>query len=88
MYEIHADEFPLEQTLCKDCIHRISKIIIPLDHENYGIKLEDYDLSDNETISIEIHSCNVTGEDMDHLVLACNKFENGKGIFEERDPFK
>lgn len=87
MYEIHADEFPLDQTICKDCRHRMSKLIIPLDPESYGINLEDFDLEEDETISIETHCCRVTGYDMDYIVLSCNKFESAYGIFKDKDPY-
>lgn len=72
-------EFPLEDTLCRNCVHRLSKTIIPINYEDFGIDVEDLENPDDE-IEIEQHTCLKTGQDMDYLVMSCSKYkEDGPG---------
>jgi hypothetical protein len=87
MYEITSDRFPLEDTVCRNCKHHMSKVIIPLEPANYGIDVEEMEIDEGDVISLEIHTCRVTGEDMDHVVLECNKFESDKDIFKYCNPY-
>jgi len=68
--------FPMDETMCKDCSHRLSRVIVPLDLEEYDIDLSSLDLEDGEDILIEQHICMILREDLDGVVQECNKFAN------------
>jgi len=75
----YGEVFPIEETICKDCIYRMSRMIIPLDPESFGIDeedLEDMGLKEDEDIIMEQHTCLITGQDMDFLVKACTKYNS------------
>ena len=78
-------EFCLEETLCNECVNRFSKLIVPLDYEDWGVDLDDFDLEEDEEVIVEHHMCLVTGEDLDGIVKDCNKFIriNEKTFFKE-----
>lgn len=82
----YGEMFPLDETICKECAHRVSRIIVPLDLEDFGIRDEDLkelDLLEGEEVLIEHHTCLILQQDLDHLVLECNHFRanDNKGIF-------
>lgn len=64
----------IEASLCKDCVHRVSREIKPLEsalefwEESLGIEIT------NDTI-LETHCCTILSMDLDHIVIKCNKFE-------------
>lgn len=68
--------FPLDDSLCKHCDNRLSRIVIPLDYEFYGINIEDFDLDEGESLEVEQHTCLELGQDLDAVVIACNKYVN------------
>ena len=75
MSEFHDEEFPLDETLCKDCVYRMSKVISPLDPEDFGITesdLEEMGIDEDGELMIEQHTCLVSNTDMDYLVKECN----------------
>ena len=77
--EIFSTDFPLEDSICKNCAYRLSKVISPIDPESLGITeedLEELDLDDDEELLIEQHTCLVTQIDMDYIVKDCNCFRN------------
>ena len=76
MAEIHTygDMFPIDETLCKDCTHRMSIVMVPLDPELYGVLAEE--LEDDDELMVEQHTCLVSGQDMDYIVTYCNHFES------------
>jgi hypothetical protein len=69
-------EFSLDETLCNNCVNRFSKLIVPLDYEDWGIDLDDFDLEEGEEVMVEHHMCLITGEDLDGVVKECNKFKD------------
>jgi hypothetical protein len=93
--DTYGEPFPLDETLCGKCVYRLSRIMIPLDLESYGIddeclsKLEiDADDEDNE-ILVEQHICLILQRDLDGIVTDCNFFKNTKeNSFFTSDPWK
>lgn len=74
----YGNLFPLDETICKGCIHRLSRIIVPLDAEDFFIE-EDLDkmgLDDGESIVVEQHSCLKINQDLNYLVQECNHFSS------------
>ena len=66
-------EFPLDQTLCCTCVYRLSKTIVPLNYEDFGIDLDELEDPDEE-IEITQHTCLKTGQDMDFIVVNCSQY--------------
>ena len=68
--------FPLKESKCYNCIYRVSRALLPLDLEEFGLTSEHLDklgIDENEeTIIVEQHSCLVLQEDMDYIVYECN----------------
>ena len=82
-------EFPIEQSICKDCVHRFSRFLIPLDYNSYGISLEEFeDLDDGEELIVEQHICLISQQDLDGVVRDCNKYRSEVDIaFFSKNPF-
>lgn len=82
---------------CKDCKHLVSRIIIPLDYEDFGISVEDlqaeldaddYD-EENEQIAIVHNTCSILNMDLGHIVVECNKHIKTEQVtFFENNPYK
>ena len=73
-----TESFPLSETLCKDCAHRQSKTIIPIDPEMYGLDdetLYTMGIGEDDEIIIEQHTCLISNQDMDYIVLECNSYK-------------
>ena len=78
MTEIYSDSFPLDETICKHCIYRMSKLITPIDPEEFGLSEEDIeqlDLPEGEELTVEQHTCLINYQDMDYIVKECNHFK-------------
>lgn len=77
--EIYDGAFPIEKSLCYTCEHRLSRVILPLNYEAFGIDLDDYELKENEQLKVEQHIC-LKINDMDYLGLVtnCTKYEQMK----------
>lgn len=72
-----AGLFPMDETLCRDCSHRFSRIIQPLDYESWGIDPDVIDdIDPNEDILVEQHTCLITQQDLDGMVRECNRFSD------------
>ena len=79
MAEIYNSNFPIDETICKDCVFRMSKLITPVDLESFGLNeedLEDIDIEDGEDLLIEQHTCLISHSDMDYIVKSCNHFKS------------
>ena len=76
--EVSFKEFPIEESLCFDCKHLVSRVLVPIDPESMGIDREDFDLDDDEELVIEQHTCTALMQDMDSIVLECSKYEELK----------
>lgn len=74
MSEITEGVFPLEDSLCLTCYHRLSRVFIPLNYADYDINIHDFDLAEGEPLEIEQHTCMVLNQDLDCVVSHCNKF--------------
>ncbi len=77
----YGDLFPLDETICKECVHRLSRVIVPLDLEDFFLEedLKEMNLEDEEEVMVEQHTCLKTNQDMDYLVQECNQFSKGRG---------
>lgn len=88
---IHTDDFPIEDTMCRDCEHRMSKLVVPIDLETFGIEEDEYDLEDDEELQVEIHTCLVLGQDMDFVVRECTHYsaiQNENDVFFMSNPYR
>ena len=87
----------IENSKCKDCEHLVSRIVIPVDFEEFGITIEelqeeldddDYD-ENNEQIAIVHNTCSVLNMDLGHVVVECNKYVKTDSItFFKNNPYK
>ena len=89
-YESDVNELLLiEGSVCVNCVHRISRTVIPLDYEDYGIDRDAIVLPDGTEAPIIHNVCMQLNMDLDHIVLNCNKFDDhrknliriGSGLF-------
>jgi hypothetical protein len=93
MSEIYSDGFPMEESLCKNCVFRFSIVLTPLDPESFGLTEEDITImgvSEDEDINIERHTCLISNTDMDYLVKRCSHFKEA-GVdcsFFSTNPYK
>jgi hypothetical protein len=75
----YSEEFPMEETLCKNCIFKMSRLIVPIDLETFGLEdnvvNELLSESEDETVQIEQHTCLVNQQDMDFVVVECSHFK-------------
>ena len=79
--ETYGELFPLEKTLCNSCKYRLSRAFIPLNLDNLDIDEDALkELEEVGDIAVEEHTCLIIGEDMDYLVVSCNKFEPNNDI--------
>ena len=73
--EIYDGSFPIEHSLCFTCEHRLTRIIVPISYESFGIDIDDYELKENELLRVEQHIC-LKVSDMEYLglVTECNQY--------------
>lgn len=76
MSETTEGVFPLEDSLCLTCYHRLTRVFIPLNYSDYDININDFDLAEGEPLEIEQHTCMVLNQDLDCVVYQCNKYVN------------
>lgn len=76
--EIYDEPFPLDETMCKDCAHRLSRILVPIDFDALGIDPEQYGFNEdsNEEFTMEQHICLVSNEDLETIVLKCTHYKS------------
>jgi hypothetical protein len=75
--------FPMNETLCKLCAHRMFRLVVPLDIADFGLDEEDVmamDLDDDDEILIEQHTCLVLQQDMDYLVKECSHYKDRQDV--------
>lgn len=76
-YESDVNELLLiEGSLCVQCTYIISRTIVPLNYEDYGINKDEIILEDGTEAPIIHNVCTKLNMDLDHIVLNCNKFED------------
>ncbi len=79
----HGDLFPMDETVCKNCAYRMSRFVVPLDLEDFGISeddMKDIELTDNDEIMLEQHTCLIIQEDMDYIVRECTHFKDKREV--------
>jgi hypothetical protein len=74
MSDVDAGIFPMDDTICKNCSHRLSRVIIPLDYEFFDIDVTMLDIEEGEDVLIEQHICTILQDDLNGVVKECNKF--------------
>jgi len=78
---MEIDTTMLEDSICRNCANRISRIYVPFDFENLGFTEEELEEiirmaeEDNIPTIIEEHVCSVLHDQLDYLVVQCNKFK-------------
>ena len=87
----------IENSKCKECEHVVSRIVIPMDYEEFGISLEelqgeldaeDYD-ENNDRIAVVHNTCSILNMDLNHIVVECNKYLKTNNItFLKNNPYK
>lgn len=85
MTEINTydDSFPMDNTICKNCVYRVSRFVVPIDLEDFGISeedIKDINLSDDDEIVLEQHTCLIIQEDMDYMVRDCTHFKDKREV--------
>ena len=91
MYTINYEDL-LESSICLKCRHLVSRTIIPIDYEEFGLQEEDFNGEEDEDVKIDdvamIHNtCIILNMDLGHIVMTCNKFEKENEFFKEKKPF-
>ena len=66
----------LNDSICKRCQHRVTRVLIPHDCADYGINVEeDLGPAGTSCIVLEHHLCVELDADLDCDVLECNRFK-------------
>ena len=62
---------------CFTCQHRLSRLVEPITQEDreYYLEFMDIDDTDSYDLYIEQHKCLMTDEDLDGIILECNKYK-------------
>ncbi len=79
----HSNLFPMDETICKVCSYRMSRLVVPLELDDFGISeedLKDIELNDDDEIMVEQHTCLIIQEDMDYLVRECTHFKDKREV--------
>lgn len=79
----------MAQSLCFSCIHKVSRIIVPLDYESFGINDEMLEeLGKGEDLLLEHHLCGKFNAELDYLVLDCPAYTNTNGNLMASEEFR
>jgi len=70
-----VNDTPITGSICETCEHLVSRVILPLDEEEFGINREELDIPEDEDVFYEHLFCKQMLIDMDHIVVTCNKYE-------------
>ncbi len=67
----------IRNSKCKDCIHRLTRVVEPVLKEDreYYISMLDIDDSNDYDISIEQNICLLTDEELDGVIRECSRYE-------------
>lgn len=88
----YSEDFPMDETLCRNCVFMMSRTIIPIDLEAFGLdentinKILD-EKADDDVVQIEQHTCLVNQQDMDFVVLECSHFKTRESTLLRNLPF-
>lgn len=69
----------LSNSMCRHCSHRVTRVIIPNDYADYGITIDENDITSNSCVVLEHHICMELDVDLDCDVLECNRFKENIG---------
>ena len=65
----------VDKSLCKHCVYRIERTIIPTDEEVYPIDRDELDIEEGAIITLTQNICVVLDDDLEScIVVECNKF--------------
>jgi len=69
--------YNINNSKCRYCVHRVTRVIMPQDPAEYGIDVESEEFAAGSgNIIIEHHICVDLDIDLDHDVLECSRFES------------
>lgn len=88
----YSEDFPMEETLCKNCIFMMSRVITPINLETFGLDESTVskiieETSEDDIVQIEQHTCLVNQQDMDFVVLDCSHFKSKEASLLKNIPF-
>jgi hypothetical protein len=71
----------LEESICKDCAHKIRRVVIPTDITGWNVDLYDEEeyleaVEKGDQIKFEHIMCSKLHIDLDHIVAECDCFEH------------
>jgi hypothetical protein len=67
----------MNNSICKRCQHRVTRVLIPHDCADYGINVEeDFGPAGTSFIVLEHNMCVELDVDLDCDVLECSRFKN------------
>jgi len=71
----------LEESICKDCVHKIRRVVVPTDITGWNVDLyneEEYleAVENGEQIKFEHIMCAKLHIDLDHIVAECDCFKH------------
>ena len=70
-----ADEDFMDHSLCSTCTHMISRILIPIDAEDFGLNDDDLENDAGEPVQVEQNTCMLLNMDIMYVVVECNKYK-------------
>ena len=70
----------LNESLCKECVHKVRRVVVPTDMSSWNVDLYDEDeyyeaLENGDEIKFEHIMCLKLHIDLDHIVVECDCFE-------------
>lgn len=85
-------QLPTDFSICNNCSRLMVRTVLPMDMESFGIDeevLKELEIGEDEDIEILYYTCLETMQDMDYIVLNCNKFKDKrkKGLLVGEHPF-
>lgn len=80
--DIYDDwELSLDDSLCFNCENRFSRSLIPLDYEDFGIDIDEFELPEGEELILEQHICLVSKADLEGVITECSHYKKKTGDF-------
>lgn len=75
MYESMPPLEMIYKSKCWDCVYRLTRFVEPVTEEDieYYLSMVDIDENNDYDLIIEQHRCLLTDEDLDGVILDCNK---------------
>lgn len=69
----------LDGSKCIDCIYMISRLIVPIDPDDFGFTQEEFaEMSEDAPVLVEQFTCAILNMDIVYHVVECNKHTKSK----------